>query len=113
VSFVIVLLAMFLFMYLLLIRPQQQQRRRHKALIEGLQPGAEVITAGGIYGDVVEVEPDRVVLEIAEDVHIEVAKQAIATVVPQEEVDAEAELEEAQAALESEVETVPDDGSRR
>jgi preprotein translocase subunit YajC len=75
---------MFVFMYLLLIRPQRQQQRRHQELIENLKPGDEVITVGGIYGDVVGLEPDRVQLEIAEDVEVEVAKRAIASVVPPE-----------------------------
>ena len=84
-GFFIVLLVMFAFLYLLLIRPQRQQQRRHAEMIKELAPGDEVITAGGIYGDVVEVEPDRITLEIAEDVHIEVARRAIASVVPQED----------------------------
>jgi len=103
-SFLIVLLAMFAFMYLLLIRPQRQQQRRHAEMVEGLKAGDEVITAGGIYGDVTEVQPDRVMLEIAEDVEIEVAKRAIASVVPSEERDAELEepADEPEPALETE-----------
>ena len=84
-GFFIVLIVMFGFMYLMLIRPQRQQQRRHAEMLKGLGPGDEVITAGGIYGDVIEVEPDRVTLEIAEDVQIEVARRAIASVVPQED----------------------------
>ncbi len=84
-SFLFVLAAMFLIMWLMLIRPQRQQQRRHAAMIEALKPGDEVITNGGIYGDVVGIEDDRVVVEIAEDVEIEVVKRAIATIVPPEE----------------------------
>jgi preprotein translocase subunit YajC len=90
-GFLFVLLAMFVFMYLLLIRPQRQQQRRQTEMINALKPGDEVITVGGIYGDVVDVQPDRVSLEIAEDVEIEVAKKAIATVVPPEASVAEPE----------------------
>ena len=96
-GFLFVIVAMFVFMYLLLIRPQRQQQRRHQELIENLKPGDEVITVGGLYGDVVGVEPDRVQLEIAEDVEVEVAKRAIASVVPPE-VEAP---DDAAAALES------------
>lgn len=53
-------------------------------MLSALKPGDEVITIGGIYGDVIEVEEDKVVLEIAEDVHIEVARRAIASIVPPE-----------------------------
>jgi preprotein translocase subunit YajC len=84
-GFFVVLIVMFGFMYLLLIRPQRQQQRRHAEMLQKLAPGAEVITTGGIYGDVIEVEPDRVTLEIAEDVHIEVARRAIASIVPEED----------------------------
>jgi preprotein translocase subunit YajC len=90
-SFLIVLLAMFAFMYLLLIRPQRQQQRRHAEMVEALKEGDEVVTVGGIYGDVTEVRPDRVTLEIAEDVEIEVAKRAIASIVPPEARDEELE----------------------
>lgn len=83
-EFFFVLAVMFAFFWLLLIRPQRQQQKRHQELIDNLKPGDEVITNGGIYGDIVEVQPDRVSLEIAEDVEIEVAKRAIATVVAPE-----------------------------
>ena len=97
-GFLFVLIAMVAIMYLLLIRPQRQQQRRHTELIEGLKPGDEVITAGGIYGDVTEVQADRVSLEIAEDVEIEVAKRAIASVVPPEDaVEAAEDADEAEA----------------
>jgi preprotein translocase subunit YajC len=80
-EFFIILAVMFGFFWLLLIRPQKQQQRRHEQLLGNLKPGDEVITNGGIYGDIVEVQEDRVSLEIAEDVEIEVDKRAIATVV--------------------------------
>ena len=76
---------LFVFMYLLLIRPQRQQASRQKEMIEALKPGDEVITAGGIYGDIVEVMEDRVSLEISEDIEIEVSKRAIAQIIPAEE----------------------------
>jgi len=81
-GFLLILVVMFGFMYLLLIRPQRAQQRRHKALLDNLKVGDEVITAGGIYGDVARIEEDKVHLLIAEDVEIEVARRSIATVVP-------------------------------
>ncbi len=114
-SFLIVLVAMFVFMYLLLIRPQRQQQRRHAAMIEALKPGDEVITAGGIYGDVTGVEPDRVTLEIAEDVEIEVAKRAIASVVPPEAYEEAEEVEPAsdEVAVGAEHELPKEEEARR
>ena len=118
-GFLFVLIALFVFMYLLLIRPQRQQQRRHQELMANLKVGDEVITVGGIYGDVVGVEPDRVQLEIAEDVEVEVAKRAIASVVPpsvdgSEDAAAELEAEQAQAEAETQAAvTTAEDGARR
>ena len=86
-GFLVLLLAMFGFMYFLLIRPQRQQQRRHAELLGSLKPGDEVVTAGGIYGEVVQLDAERVMLEIDEDVRIAVARRSIATVVPPEELE--------------------------
>ena len=82
---VIFLLVMLVFMYLILIRPQRSQQRRHQDLLANLKVGDEVITVGGLYGDVTGVEADKVHLLIAEDVEVEVARRSIATVVPPQE----------------------------
>jgi preprotein translocase subunit YajC len=95
--FFIVLLAMLAFLYFLLIRPQRQQARRHAQMLEHLKAGDEVITSGGIYGEVTEVDAERVMLEIDDDVRIAVAKRAVASVVPPEEL-ARLEGEEAETA---------------
>ncbi|MCL4290588.1 MAG: preprotein translocase subunit YajC [Thermoleophilia bacterium] len=83
-TFVIVMLAMLVFMYFLLIRPQKAKQRAAQDMLNRLAPGDEIVTVGGIYADVVEVDDQKVVLEIAEDVHIEVARRAIASIVPPE-----------------------------
>jgi preprotein translocase subunit YajC len=85
-SFLIVLLAMFGFMWFLLIRPQRAQQRKHAEMLGALKPGDEVITSGGIYGEVVQLDEERVMLEIDDDVKIAVARRAITTVVPPEEL---------------------------
>ncbi len=86
-SFLVLLLAMFGFMYFLLIRPQRQQQRKHAELLSALKPGDEVVTAGGIYGEVVQLDAERVMLEIDEDVRIAVARRSITSVVPPEELE--------------------------
>jgi preprotein translocase subunit YajC len=95
--FFIVLLAMLGFFYFLLIRPQRQQARRHTDMLDQLKVGDEVITSGGIYGEVTELDAERVMLEIDDDVRIAVARRAIASVVPPEEI-ARLEGEEAATA---------------
>jgi preprotein translocase subunit YajC len=78
---------MFGFMYFVLIRPQRAQQRRHADLLSSLKPGDEVVTAGGIYGEVVQIDAERVMLEIDDDVRIAVARRAIASIVPPEELE--------------------------
>jgi preprotein translocase subunit YajC len=86
-GFLVLLLVMFGFMYFVLIRPQRAQQRRHANLLSSLKPGDEVVTAGGIYGEVVQLDAERVMLEIDDDVRIAVARRAIASVVPPEELE--------------------------
>lgn len=68
--------------YLVGVRPQQRRRRELEAIMSSLNPGDEVITVSGIYGTVTEVEDgETLLLEVAEDTDIRIAKAAIAKVV--------------------------------
>jgi preprotein translocase subunit YajC len=78
-------LVMLVFLYLLLIRPQRQQAKRHQEMLENLSVGDEVITAGGIYGEVTAIDDERVQLEIDADVRIAVSRRAITNKVTPEE----------------------------
>jgi preprotein translocase subunit YajC len=71
---ILVLLAIF---YFLLIRPQQKRMRQQMELIRSLKVGDEVMTSAGIFGTVHQLEEDTVLLEVAEDVVIRVAKNSI------------------------------------
>ena len=66
--------------YFLLIRPQQKRQKEHRALIAALKTGDQVVTAAGIHGIVANVKETTVVLKIAENVKIEVDRDAIARV---------------------------------
>ena len=72
------LLLMFAIFYFLLIAPQRKKAKLHQAMIEALKAGDRVITNGGIYGTVVGVDEQKVQLRVADQVKIEVSKQAIA-----------------------------------
>jgi preprotein translocase subunit YajC len=85
-TFWLFLLATLGVIYFLMIRPQRQQQRRHQEMLSALKLGDEVITAGGLYGEVKRLDADRVALEIDDDVEVVVAKRAIASVVPPEEL---------------------------
>ena len=106
-AFIIILVAMLAIMYLLLIRPQRAKQRAAQEMLNRLAPGDEVLTVGGMYGDVIEVEEDKVVLEIAEDVHIEVSRQAIARII-QDEPPAVADADEPDADEEADADEEPE-----
>jgi preprotein translocase subunit YajC len=109
-GFLVLLVAMFGFMYFLLIRPQRQQQRKHAELLSALKPGDEVVTAGGIYGEVVQLDAERVMIEIDEDVRIAVARRAITSVVPPEELERlEAEADEGEVVGADEAEPLTAD----
>jgi preprotein translocase subunit YajC len=81
------------------IRPQQRRRRELTSLIDRLQPGDEVVTIAGVYGTVTEVEDgDTVLLEVAEDVDIRVAKASIARLATQPSEAVEAPASESPSA---------------
>ncbi len=70
----------FVIMYVLLIAPARKRQKKHNEMLSAIRNGDKVITTGGIYGTVVGVEEDRLQLRIADQVKIEITKNAIATV---------------------------------
>ena len=68
---------MILIFYFLMIRPQQKRQKEINNFRKGLQPGQEVVTSGGIYGKIKEINDNIVVLEIAHNVCIKVDKSTI------------------------------------
>jgi len=85
----ILLAAMFALLWVLLIRPQKRKQAEQQQLLSGIEPGDEVLTVGGIYGIVQEIdEDDDLVVEIAEGIRVRVARRAVAGVVkPDDEAD--------------------------
>ena len=73
--FPLVLLAI---MYAFLIVPQRKRQRAQAELIRSIAPGDEILTSGGIYGGVTEVDGDDLFLEIAPDVEIKISRRAVA-----------------------------------
>jgi len=73
-----VFIAMFLIMYLLIIKPQRQKQLEHDKMIRALKKNDEVITIGGIHGTIINVKENTVILRIADNVKIELQKNAIA-----------------------------------
>jgi preprotein translocase subunit YajC len=77
------LILMFGIFYFLLIRPQQKKAKEHRALVDALKKGDQVITAAGIYGKVTSVEENIVTLEIAPGINIKIGKGHIASLINQ------------------------------
>ena len=78
--FLMQMVAIGVIFYFLLIRPQRKEQQRHRAMIEQLQRGDEVITAGGIIGKVVHTEEDRLTIKTDENTRLVVQRARIAQV---------------------------------
>jgi len=66
--------------YVMLILPQQRQRKKVQAMLQALKSGDKVVTSGGIYGTVNGIDGDTIILKIADQVKIRIARSAIAQV---------------------------------
>lgn len=79
ISFAPIIL-IFLIMYFLMIRPQQKKVKEHRALIEGLRRGDQVVTAGGLIGKVVKVADAELEVELAPNVKVRVVRSTVTQV---------------------------------
>ena len=71
-----------LIFYFLLWRPQSKRRKEHQSLMAGLAKGDEVVTAGGIVGQVNKVEDDFVKIQVAANLELRVQKSAVGATLP-------------------------------
>jgi preprotein translocase subunit YajC len=76
------MIAIFVVFYFLLIRPQQKRAKETKAMLQALQKGDEVVTAGGVVGKVTKLNEQYATVEIAPNVEITVQRAAIAQLLP-------------------------------
>ena len=84
----ILLLAMFVLLWVLLIRPQRQKQQKQQQLLSSVEPGDEVLTVGGLYGIVRDIdEEDDLIVEIAEGIQVRIARRAVGGVVKPDEED--------------------------
>ena len=79
--FGIQMVAIFAIFYFLLIRPQRKEQDKHRQMLEALKKGDEVITAGGIIGQVVHADQDRVTIKTAETTRLVIERARISKVV--------------------------------
>lgn len=79
-SMLLPLLGMLAIFYFLLIRPQQKRQKETQKMINALKKGDKVITASGLIGSVAGLRDDVVVVKIADNVKVEMLKNAITAV---------------------------------
>ena len=96
-GFFLIIIIAFLLLWLIVVRPQRKRQTQQQQMLQELQIGDEVLTAGGIYGTVTALDEDRVTVEVAPNLEVQVARRAIAgvTIEPEDadedEVDEESE----------------------
>ena len=76
------LLLMFAVLYFVMIRPQMKKQKEHRAMIDALAKGDEVVTAGGLLGKVSKLGDSHIGLEVASGVEIQLQRSAVVQVLP-------------------------------
>jgi len=76
------LVLMFVVLYFVMIRPQMKRQKEHKAMIEALGKGDEIVTTGGLLGKVTKMGETFVSIEVANGVELQVQRSAVTQVLP-------------------------------
>ena len=76
------LVLMFVVLYFVMIRPQMKKSKEHRAMVDALAKGDEVVTGGGMLGKVTKLGDNYVSLEIASGVEIQIQRSAVVQVLP-------------------------------
>lgn len=74
------ILLMVVIFYFLLWRPQKQQQKERASLLGSLKKGQKIVTIGGIYGEIVELDDEKVKVQVSEKVELTFARTAVANV---------------------------------
>lgn len=74
------LIFIFIVFYFLIIRPQQKKQKEHQKMVVNLKKNDEIVTAGGIYGTIVNVKERTFVVRIDENIKVEIEKNSVAHV---------------------------------
>ncbi len=90
------------FVYFFMLRPENKRRKEHEEMIRSLRKGTKVRTTGGILGEVVTVNDDEVVLQVADKVRINVLRTNVSTVESARKAEGEKKKDEPSKKGESE-----------
>ncbi|MFB9659857.1 preprotein translocase subunit YajC [Glycomyces mayteni] len=89
IMFLIMIVGFIALMYFVMIRPQRKRQREQQDMQSNVQPGARVMTIGGLYGTVVDSDDETITIEASDDTFLVFARQAVAKVVSPAETEAE------------------------
>ncbi|MCV2369511.1 preprotein translocase subunit YajC [Roseateles oligotrophus] len=76
------LVLMFVVLYFVMIRPQMKRQKEHKAMIEAIAKGDEVVTTGGLLGKITKLGESFISIEVASGVELQVQRGAVVQVLP-------------------------------
>jgi len=76
------LVLMFVVLYFVMIRPQLKRQKEHKAMVEALAKGDEIVTAGGLLGKVAKIGDTYIGVELANGVEVQMQRSAVIQVLP-------------------------------
>ena len=76
------LVLMFVVLYFVMIRPQMKKQKEHRAMVDALAKGDEVVTVGGVLGTVTKVGEGFISLEVASGVDVQIQRSAVVQVLP-------------------------------
>jgi preprotein translocase subunit YajC len=107
VTGLVVIVVLFALFWLLIIRPNRRRQAEQTALIQNVQVGDEIVTAGGLFGHVKSVADDELLVEIAPGTSVRIARRAVGGIVGPED-DEDEEGEETAPALEAGAEPEPE-----
>jgi preprotein translocase subunit YajC len=99
-GFLLIIVA-FVFLYFVLVRPQKRRQLAQQQMLDDIRVGDEVVTAGGIYGEVREVGGEDLRVRIAPDLDVRVARRAIAGVLTEHADEGEDQDEVAEPTAET------------
>jgi preprotein translocase subunit YajC len=94
VNFLIIMVLMLGVMYVLMIRPQRQRQAQQQSMIDNARVGDDVLTTGGIYGTITQIEGDDVVVELAPELTVHMTRRGIAAVLPPEDEEADEDVDD-------------------
>jgi preprotein translocase subunit YajC len=92
-GFFLLIIAAFAFLWLVLVRPQKKRQVAQQRMLDEVKVGDEVVTAGGIYGEITEDVGEDVMVRIAPNLEVRVARRAIGGIVQPDEPEPEPEPE--------------------